>query len=694
MVLQDFLRNFTKTTHYRKTSTMDIKDFAQSLLDNVKDAVDTIGVDYEQELASSIIEYIVDNGEVNSPSICTFQKTRTRITAYDYNDEAESLDLFYLIKADSLVGRINNSRVQKGFNYLMEFYRLATTGTLFNNMEVSPSEEIVEVAKLVQSSKGKINQLRIYVITDGLVDPNAIPSAVESEDGSYIIEYNVWDIQRVFQQHNFRAGKEKVIIDFPTNYNTKLQCLKINEPNPYVDSYLAIIPGITLAKIYKQYLHALLEKNVRTFLQFKGKVNKQIRKTLREQPDMFFSYNNGISTTAREITLKQVGSTQYITSLYDWQIVNGGQTTASIAAALTDRNVDLRKVFVPMKVSVIRDVEHSDEIIKAISTSANSQTAIKNSDFSANEPFLVDLESFSRSEWIPRENKIPVSKWYFERTRGQYFDQLANLSGYNERAFRIEYPKSNKITKTDIAKYESAWNQTPFDVCKGAESNYTLYIKYIKREKPLVTAEYYRNIIAKCIIFNTIDALVKVKKLGGYKSNLNAYILSSISFLSNKKLDLKYIWEHQSVQIEVVKLIETLIPLVWNHIVGDATFESMTRNINDWTKKSECWEKLKSKLEEFGGFDEKLLEPERNDDGTSLNEVQLKRIEDANAFHAQFWFALADWARERDFLTPMDRKTAYNFGAKKQKNAKITTLKQALTALRIIEKAEELGFKK
>ena len=176
---------------------MDIKEFAQEFIENVKMSVEMTGADYDQELAISILEYMEDNGEVNAPEICTFQKTRTRITAYDYNDEAESLDLFYLIKADTLLGKINNSKVEQGFNYLMSFHREAMNGQLFKNSDVSASDEIVEVAKLVQSTKGQINQLRVYVITDGLTDPSAVPASVESEDGDYVIEFNVWDIQRV-----------------------------------------------------------------------------------------------------------------------------------------------------------------------------------------------------------------------------------------------------------------------------------------------------------------------------------------------------------------------------------------------------------------------------------------------------------------------------------------------------------------
>lgn len=671
---------------------MDIKEFAQEFQDNVKTASEMGKTDYDQELASAILEYLEDNGEVNAPEICTFQKTRTRITAYDYNDEAESLDLFYLVKAETLLGKVNNNKVQQGFNYLMSFYREAMDGTLLKSVNIDNTDEIAEVANLVQSTKGNINQLRIYVITNGLTDPSAVPSSTESEFNDFIIEYNVWDMQRVYQQHNIRAGKEKVEIDFPTEYNTELQCLKMSEENPYVDAYMAIIPGLTLAKIYKKYQQILLEKNVRTFLQFKGKVNKGIRKTLREEPDMFFSYNNGISTTAREIEVKEEDGSLYITRLYDWQIVNGGQTTASIAASLNDREVEMSKVFVPMKISVIRDEENCDDMVKAISQYANSQTAIKNSDFSANEPYLVDLEKFSRSEWVPNGKNKPVCKWYFERTRGQYLDQLAQLSGYNEKSFKIEYPKSQKLTKTDIAKYEASWNMQPYYVCRGAEQNYSLFVTDIKRERPMVTANYYKHIIGKGILFNTIDSIVKSKKLGGYKANMNTYLMAAISFLSNKSLDLTYIWENQMVQQDVIDKIEELIPMVWNHLTSANSASSQSSNVGEWSKKPECWNRLKLKLGEYEKFGEELMQTETNDDGSYLNEAQQNRIQEAEAIEANYWFGLANWSKSRDLLSPLERKAAFNFGTMRSRNRSFKSLKQAQFALKIVEKAEELGY--
>ena len=670
---------------------MDIKEFAKDFIENVKMTAENVESDYDEELASSILEYIEDNGEVNAPQVCSFKKTRSRITAYDYNDEIESLDLFILIKADTQLGKVNNNKVEQGFNYLSSFYREAMDGSLFRNIEVNDTDEIAEVARLIQSTNDHISQLRLYVLTDGLTDPTTIYSSQEHEDG-FIIEFNVWDMQRIYQQHRIRAGKEKVEIDFPTNYNTELSCLKMDEGNPFVDAYLAIIPGTTLAKIYKQYQQVLLEKNVRTFLQFKGKVNQQIRKTLREQPDMFFSYNNGISTTASEIVLKEADGALYITRLNDWQIVNGGQTTASIAASLTDKEVDLSKVYVPMKISVIRDLEHSEEIVRAISNSANSQNSIKKSDFSSNDPYLIDMERFSRSEWVPNGNNKPYCKWYFERTRGQYLDQLAQLSGYNEKAFKTEYPKNQKITKTDVAKVEMAWKQRPGDVCRGAESNYKCFVDEIKREKPTITAAYFKKVIGKYILFDTIDSMVKSKKLGGYKSNMNAYIMASLSMLSKGNLDLIYIWNNQFVQQEVIDKIEELIPLVWSHLTTSAGTGNQLSNINEWSKRTECWNRLKLKLADVEGFDESLMQEELNDDGSYLNEAQQEKIKEAENISENCWFELSKWAKSNNELTPLDRKAAFNFGVMRSRKQSFKSLKQAQYALKILATARELGF--
>lgn len=233
----------------------------------------------------------------------------------------------------------------------------------------------------------------------------------------------------------------------------------------------------------------------------------------------------------------------------------------------------------------------------------------------------------------------------------------------------------------------------PYNVCRGAEKNYTIFVEDIKREKPLVTSSYFKHVVAKRILFDTIDSIVKSKKLGGYKANMNAYLMSAIAFLSDKKLNLSYIWDNQQVQQEVIDRIEELIPLVWMHLTGGASGGNQSSNVGEWSKKPDCWNRLKLKLGDIDKFSSELMQTETNEDESCLNEAQQIRIQEAEAIEANYWFALANWAKSRDLLTPMDRKAAFNFGTMRSRNRTFKSLKQAQYALKIVEKAVELGFK-
>ena len=218
-----------------------------------------------------------------------------------------------------------------------------------------------------------------------------------------------------------------------------------------------------------------------------------------------------------------------------------------------------------------------------------------------------------------------------------------------------------------------------------------LYVAEIKRDKPIVTPAYYKRIIAEGILFNTIDSIVRSKNLGGYKANMNAYIMSSLSVLSDENLDMTYIWENQKVQQAVVDKIEELIPLVWIHLTGVSSGNQM-QNVGEWSKKVDCWNKLKLKLGDLEKFDEDLLQKEINEDGSYLNETQQNRIKEAESYDPQFWFALANWAKQNNMLTPIDRKAAFNFGTMRSRGRGFVSLKQAMYALRIANTAKEQGF--
>ena len=63
------------------------------------------------------------------------------------------------------------------------------------------------------------------------------------------------------------------------------------------ESYLCVLPASVISRLYKEFSTRLLEKNVRSFLQFRG-VNKGIRETISKEPEKFVAYNNGLTITA------------------------------------------------------------------------------------------------------------------------------------------------------------------------------------------------------------------------------------------------------------------------------------------------------------------------------------------------------------------------------------------------------------
>lgn len=300
---------------------MDLKEFATDFMETVKDTVFNESKGFDEELTESILEYVADSGDVCAPTICSFKKTKARINAYDYNDEGDSLDLFILIKTDTILGKISNNEIDRNFSRLYGFFEQVRKGRI-NDEESEPFSGFAEISELIKEAIKSKFMLRLFVLTNGLCDYST--STVEMDNGM-IMEQNVWDIQRVYQQDCIKRGKEKIEIDFPTLYGTKLPCLKVVGQCDNVESYLAVIPAETLVRIYKKYKHALLEKNVRTFLQFKPKVNRNIKNTLLTEPDMFFAYNNGISSTANDIETVREGSTLYIKRLINCRLSMEGK---------------------------------------------------------------------------------------------------------------------------------------------------------------------------------------------------------------------------------------------------------------------------------------------------------------------------------------------------------------------------------
>ena len=671
---------------------MELSEFAIEFLEGALITVEEESISQEDAITNDIIEYAIDSGEVVAHELCHYKVRGIKINAWNYDDENDAIDLFVTIfKGEQRITKVSDKDIIDAFNRAENFFWSAREGKLSEKIDESDAV-IFDLIQIIEQSKDTVKSIRIFVLTNGQSSVEVIPDAKE-EKGMYL-NYQLWDIERIYQQYLIRSGKQKIEIDFFNDYNHKLKCLHMDKVSEKVDAYLAIIPGKILAKIYDKYKQGLLEKNVRTFLQFKAKVNQGIRDTIKKEPDMFFAYNNGISTTAERVDVEYEDGIPYITRIENWQVVNGGQTTASIYATSTEKDIDLSKVFVQMKISVVQQIEEIDKIIPFISRYANTQTIIKNSDFSTNSIYHNKIQDFSRSEWVPsKTGGKATNKWFYERARGQYLDEKSKKSGKELKTFEFEYPKSQKFIKTDLSKYEMSWWQRPYDVGKGAENNFNIFTKELANDINDVSKIYYQRLIAKAILFKEIDKIVAKRNLGGYKANMVSYILAWLSYKTNKRLNLDIIWENQTISEPVFNLIEQMIDIVWRHITTPA---KTGMNIGEWCKKQECWLTLKDKLIDTESISSEIKTDsdnyfENNLIGQELSPQESKMIEEATKIKAEIWFALSKWAKENNRFTPFDRKLSYNLGVLANRKATLSP-KQAKSALKIFKQAKEEGF--
>ena len=294
------------------------------------------------------------------------------------------------------------------------------------------------------------------------------------------------------------------------------------------------------------------------FLQARGNVNRGIRNTIANNPEMFFAYNNGITATAESIETVESPNGLLLTDMRNFQIVNGGQTTASIHAALRNKDVDLDRVFVQMKLSIV-DPDRALEIVPKISEYANSQNRVSAADFFSNHPFHVRMEGFSRRLYAPsRDGSFRESKWFYERARGQYQDARTRLSQTDRRKFDLEYPKKQVFTKTDLAKFLNVWRGKPDTVSKGAQKNFADFASFIgsewNRRPDDFNEVYYREAVAKVIVFKSVEQLVTEQPWyqGGYRANVVAYTIAKLAHdvaQREESINFDRIWRAQGISL-------------------------------------------------------------------------------------------------------------------------------------------------
>ena len=576
------------------------------------------GASFEDKFTEHCIEILDSIGKSEGARVLSYVHPDSqgridwKINGYclrdEYKDDTnkvffETLDLFITsYNHKTFEYNINSSDFTKSINQIKKFLNAALKGHI-DYVDQSQTE-LNQLIKIINKQNKNFDRVNIFVLVNGNSSNDIEKTTLKGFDELDIF-VQVWDIQRFYKLSESNSQREPIEIDFKDVLNENengIQCLKVPDLNELYECYLAILPGDVLAKLYKEYSNELLESNVRAFLGQAGKYNKGIRDTIREKPQMFLPYNNGITATAEQVETTVFNNQLYLTKLNDFQIVNGGQTTASLYHTQKKyKDADLSKVFVQMKLTVIKDIDQKNIEVPNIARFANSQNKVSELDLSSNNPYFVQIESLSRKKYVINpENKNLSTLWYFERVNGQYRESLNKLATpAQQRKFKEQNPTNQKFVKSDVAKYINLWELEPYYVSQGAQKNFIHFTKKINelvKKNTLPGDNFYKKLIANSIIFKSVDKLFGRKNVDAIgdtnlKSFTVAYTVSYFHFLTNKRLDLWKIFENQLISKEIELIFKNLLVYVYNHLV----VSSNNTLLSEYAKRESSWKLLKEK---------------------------------------------------------------------------------------------------
>jgi hypothetical protein len=627
---------------------------------------------------------------------------RLRLDGYAFDGADDSLRVLLAHRvSEEPMRTLTQTESKVLFAKLIALVRGALDGTL--EQSVDENHPLRDFMDSVREKRSSISRIRAYLVTD-LILSARVKDWPEGEVGGIPVDFHIWDIGRFYRAQVSATGLDELIVEFTNSDIQGIPFLKASMPGSPYASYLCVVPGPLLAKIYDTYGSRLLEGNVRAFLSTKGKINQGIRKTLLETPEMFFAYNNGVSCVASEVTIRETSSGPMLMSALNLQIVNGGQTTASVSnVERVDKAPRLGETFIPMKLSVVGG-EQSTAMISDISRYANSQNKVSDADFFANHPFHQRLEQISRRLLAPAQAGMQYeTHWYYERARGQYLNEFAKLSTAERERFKRLCPKQQIITKTDLAKSELSWQGRPNTVSQGAQSFFLEFAKRIDAawvaDQNAFHEEYYRNIVARIIICRAAEHLVSRQPwyYSGYRSIVVSYSIArlalAVSGIRGYGIDLRRIWRNQQTYSELEGCIVGIAATVFEAL-GD--LPDNQKNLTQWAKRQTCWDRIQHVPVSLGDEFLQTLVP-TSDLTTEVRAARAMQMVDSGidqqsaviALGQEFWGRALAWAVLRGALAPPDRQA---LSAAAGQKGSIPTEKQSKRLLELKKRFEDAGF--
>ena len=695
---------------------MDAQEFRKDFLEEIKADALATGEGSCASFVTSFANYLQEADYLLDFTASFFegvgkQNRRIRVDGYAYDEFDKTMSLIIAnyddIDDERVVAKTQAEQLQ---NRLIYFVENALNTQLHKEMEMSrPCSDLVD---LLRGKRGEIRKYQLLVFTTAHI--SATIKVLESPEIDGVpSECQIWDIERLFQLCGSDSGRNVIEIDFKEYSTNGIPCLEASGATTEdYKSYLCIIPGTLLADIYDRYGSSLLEGNVRSFLSTKVAVNKKIRTTILQLPERFFAYNNGISATATDVQFERNEQGLFLVSARDFQIINGGQTTASLSSARYNYKdkANIAAIFVQMKLTVIeRTLEDEDTttLIQDISRSSNSQNKVSDADFFSTHPFHVQMERCSQRLGARGTGGLQFeTKWFYERARGQFLQKQMRMTPAQKKKFLLQNPKNQLITKTDLAKVQNTWDGLPHMVSKGAQTNFTEFAQKIsdaweKDDGLMFGDKYYQETVALCLIFRHTESMIPHQPWyqQGYRANIVTYTIAFLHKLiqtqfPKRDLDLLGIWTRQVIPVAVQKALIELSEIVYEKLTDPSRG---VENVTQWCKREGCWDSVQTVQYALAEDIQDCLITQ-NEMRTAVRDDKAdRRIEkDADAMtkiveiQAEQWRSVMNFATSKRMVTP-DEMLALRIAC--QLPNKIPNSIQSKKLLALLDRVYEEGYK-
>lgn len=583
------------------TSRIDVEHHYRELMQEIQTSASVDENFSETQFATCMFEFLENKQSFPPLEYVGYKKDALGIKVSGWAFDAEVSDLILLVSDYRVKQELENLTediIDKSFNRIEKFVQYCQKSAFVQ--DIDPSIDGYSLFNFILNEGDKIQKIKFVLISNTIISDRVSLNVLSKRDkfSLYPCSHEVWEMKRHYEVETSLTGQEDIVIDCTQCDPDGIECLSgSSTSNNEYKAYLMILKGDFIASLYDEYGERLLEQNVRTFLQFRGKINKGIRNTILKEPDRFFAYNNGLTATSTAVEINS--ATGRIQEIHNLQIVNGGQTMASIFTAKREAKSSLSNVYVQMKLTVINS-ELEEEIVPKISEYANTQNKVNAADFWSNHPFHQRMQDFSRRLLAPAlPRALSGTYWYYERTRGQYNNAIAKLTtATDKKKFLLKYPKHQMFTKTDLAKYLYSWDKLPYEVSKGAQKCFALYVQSMTtlwdvNEKQF-NERFFKEAIAKALIFKFLDKVImKASWYGGFKANIITYTIAKFKKLLEEgdlHFDLIKIWEMQVISIELQKALLHIARYV-NNSIQESKPDNVL-NITEWCKKRNCWDAI------------------------------------------------------------------------------------------------------